>query len=76
MKELLHYLISNILPESTDIKIEEEEDGETVVLNLIIPEEDRGRVIGKNGINIKAIRNIVSIRARRENKRVMVKILD
>ncbi|MCA9383690.1 KH domain-containing protein, partial [Candidatus Dojkabacteria bacterium] len=55
---------------------EKEKNEEEIVLKVTIPKEKRGRVIGKNGTNIKAIRNIIGIIARRENKKVYIKIID
>jgi predicted RNA-binding protein YlqC (UPF0109 family) len=77
MKEILHYILSKIVSDPEQIVIEEEinELGETV-LNIRIPEEERGIVIGKAGKNIQSIRTIVSIIGKRENKRVRIKILD
>lgn len=76
MKQLLTYILANIVEDPETISIEEEMNGEEVVLKVSIPEEERGRVIGKNGTNIKAIRNIIGIIARRENKKVYIKIID
>ena len=76
MKQLLTYILANIVEDPDTISIEEEMNGEEVVLKVSIPEEERGRVIGKNGTNIKAIRNIIGIIARRENKKVYIKIID
>lgn len=77
MKELLQYILSKIVEDPDTIVITEEtnELGEDV-LNVNIPEGDRGIVIGKGGKNIQAIRNIVSIIAKREGKKVRIKILD
>ena len=76
MKQLLTYILANIVEDPDTISIEEEMNGEEVVLKVSIPEEERGRVIGKNGTNIKAIRNIIGIIARSENKKVYIKIID
>jgi predicted RNA-binding protein YlqC (UPF0109 family) len=77
MKELLNYILSKIVTDPAQINITEEtnEYGETV-LNVALPEEERGIVIGKGGKNIESIRNIVSIIAKREGKKVRIKILD
>lgn len=77
MIELLNYILSHIVSDPEKVKISrvDEEDG-SVVLNVEIPEEERGIVIGKSGKNIKAIRDLVSIIARREGKRVYIKIVD
>jgi predicted RNA-binding protein YlqC (UPF0109 family) len=77
MKELLNYILSKIVTDPAQINITEDtnEYGETV-LNVALPEEERGIVIGKGGKNIESIRNIVSIIAKREGKKVRIKILD
>lgn len=77
MKELLNYILCKIVTDPTQINISEDinEYGETV-LNISLPEEERGIVIGKGGKNIESIRNIVSIIAKREGKKVRIKILD
>jgi len=77
MKELLNYILSKIVTDPAEISISEDtnEYGETV-LNVTLPQEERGIVIGKAGKNIESIRNIVSIIAKREGKKVRIKILD
>ncbi|KXK26567.1 MAG: hypothetical protein TR69_WS6001000573 [candidate division WS6 bacterium OLB20] len=76
MKELLYYLLSNMVADPATIEISEESDGENVTLTVDMPEEEKGMVIGKGGMNIKSIRNLVSIIARRDGKKVYVKIAD
>lgn len=77
MLELLHYIISQIVSDPSTVKIEtQEEDKDNIVFMLNLPEEERGVVIGKGGMNIRAIRNILSIIAKRENKRVYIKVVD
>lgn len=77
MKELLHYILSKIIADPETIVITEEvNEFQETVLNVSIPEEERGIVIGKGGKNIQAIRNIISIIAKREGKKVRIKILD
>lgn len=77
MKEILHYILSKIVADPDQIEIIEEVNEEAeIVLNVKIPETERGIVIGKGGKNIQSIRNIVSIIAKRENKKIRIKILD
>jgi predicted RNA-binding protein YlqC (UPF0109 family) len=77
MLELLHYLVSKIVETPDEVKIEAKEEGEgSLVFHVEVPEEQRGVIIGKQGMNIKALRNILSIIAKRENKRVYIKIVD
>ena len=77
MLELLHYIVTKIVSNPDDVKIEtQEEDKDNIVYVLKLPEEERGVVIGKGGMNIRAIRNILNIIAKRENKRVYIKVAD
>lgn len=77
MKEVLNYILSRIVADPNEIEIlsEVNELGEEV-LNVKIPETERGIVIGKAGKNIQSIRNIVSIIGKREGKKIRIKILD
>lgn len=78
MEQLLSYILSKIVTDPETIKITKETDEVTneLIFNISIPEEERGIIIGKQGKNIQAIRNIISIIARREGQRVRIKILD
>lgn len=78
MEQLLSYILSKIVTDPSTIKITKETDELTneLIFNISIPEEERGIIIGKQGKNIQAIRNIISIIARREGQRVRIKILD
>jgi len=76
MLELLNYILINIIKDPESVKINKEESDHDVVLEITVPKEERGVVIGKNGRNINAIRNLVSIIARRENKKVFIRIVD
>jgi predicted RNA-binding protein YlqC (UPF0109 family) len=77
MLEILKYLVSCILPDGSSFEINQEtnEENETV-FNIIMPQELRGHIIGKSGITINSIRDLISIIARRENKKVYIKVID
>jgi hypothetical protein len=47
-----------------------------VVYELIVAEEDRGKVIGRNGRTAKALRAIMKAGGTKEGKRVLVEIVD
>ena len=53
-----------------------EEEDETVVLELNVAEEDRGKVIGRQGRTAKALRAIMKAGGTKEGKRVLVEIVD
>ena len=53
-----------------------EEDEDTVVLELIVSEDDRGKVIGRHGRTANALRAIMRADGTKEGKRVLVEIVD
>jgi uncharacterized protein len=76
MKDLLETIIKEIVDTPDQVKIEEiEENGITSFMITVAP-EDMGKVIGKGGKIIKAIRNIMKIKAIKEQKRIMVNLVD
>ncbi len=52
------------------------EDDGTVVLELSVAEDDYGRIIGRGGRTANALRTIVKAAAVREQRRVLVDIVD
>jgi predicted RNA-binding protein YlqC (UPF0109 family) len=55
---------------------EYEEDDETVVLELSVAEDDRGKVIGRQGRTVKALRAIMKADGTKEGRRVLVEVVD
>lgn len=76
MKELLTYIVKNLVSEPDAIAITEEIDGDNVTLSLRVAPGDMGRVIGRHGRIAKEIRTLMKAAGNRENKRVTVDILD
>lgn len=75
MKELLNFLVTNIVNKPEDIVIEEQIPGEGFLnLALHVNKEDAGLIIGKSGRTIKSLKDIVKILALRENKRVNIEL--
>ena len=78
MQELLELIITKALPTGTEFTVAERtgETPEMVVFDITLPEEFKGRIIGKQGRNINAIRQVMSVIAKQEDKRVQVEVLD
>ncbi len=77
MKNLLEYLVKNIVEQSEAVKIEEIVTPEGLVnLQITVAPEDMGMVIGKGGRIIRALRNLVRVKAIKENKRVNVELTE
>ena len=77
MKELLNYIVSHIVfhPEDIQIKIEETESG-FVSFYLEVNPNDMGIIIGKGGHTIRAIRNLLRLKAIKEGKRANLELVE
>ncbi len=76
MKQLLEYIIPNIVNHPEDVKVEETNQDGLINLTIQTHPEDVGRVIGKSGKVIKAIRQIARILAIKQGVRVNIDVLD
>jgi uncharacterized protein len=77
VRELLDFLVRSLVadPDAVQVTEVEEIEGE-VVLELEVAEDDLGRVIGRGGRVANALRTVMKAAAAREDKRVVVDILD
>jgi uncharacterized protein len=77
VRDLLEYLARQLVDSPDEVTVEQfEEDDGTVVLELSVAEGDYGRVIGKGGRTANALRTVVKAAAVKEQRRVLVDIVD
>ncbi len=76
MKELLTYIVANLVSEPDAISITESVQGDEVTYSLRVAPTDMGRVIGRHGRIAKEIRTLMKAAGNRENKKVTVDICD
>ena len=76
MKQVLIDLAKSIVSKPECVEVTESINGDTVYLKLRVDENDLGKVIGKQGKIAKAVRTVVRAVANKENKRVIVDILE
>ena len=77
MRELLVYLARALVDHPDEVKVEEfEEDDGTLVLELSVADDDYGKVIGRGGRTAQAIRTVVKAAAVKDNRRVLVDIVE
>ena len=75
MKELLEHIIKSIVNHPEDVVVEERESVDfpgLTILSIEVSEEDKGVVIGRKGRTINSIRDIITISAIRNDRRVKV----
>ena len=77
MEELLAYLARTLVdaPEEVSVESFEEADG-TIVLELYVAEDDAGKVIGRGGRTVAALRSVMKAAAVRQERRVLVDVVD
>lgn len=75
MKDLLYYIVRQIVDHPDAVSIQEVTRDDILVLELSVDPSDMGKVIGRQGKIAKSIRSIIKAAAIRENLRVNVDIL-
>jgi uncharacterized protein len=77
VRELLVYLARQLVDEPEKVSVEEfEEDDGTLVLELSVGDDDYGKVIGRGGRTAQALRTVVKAAAVKDNRRVLVDIVE
>ena len=76
MRELVEFLVRALVEQPDKVEVEEfEEDGD-LVLEVSVAEDDLGRVIGRGGRIANALRTVARAAGARDDRRVIVDILD
>ena len=75
MKELVEVIAKSLVEHPEEVVVTEKESGKSTVIELKVAQSDMGKVIGKQGRIAKAIRSVVKAAASREDKRVIVDIV-
>jgi predicted RNA-binding protein YlqC (UPF0109 family) len=77
VRELLVYLAQQLVDEPEKVEVEQfEEDDGTLVLELSVGDDDYGKVIGRGGRTAQALRTVVKAAAVKDNRRVLVDIVE
>jgi uncharacterized protein len=77
VKELLEYMVKELVDNPDNVEIEEEEEDEkTIIFKLKVAEDDLGKVIGKKGRTANALRVIMRAASAKRGKSSIVKIID
>lgn len=76
MKELIEYVVKALIDHPEDLRIAEIEGERTIVFELRCHPDDVGKVIGKSGKTVGAIRALLSTVAARQNKRAMLEVVE
>jgi len=75
MSELVRIIAASLVDYPEQVEVKEVEGSQSLIIELKVAPEDMGKVIGKQGRIAKAIRTVVKAAATKENKRVVVEIV-
>lgn len=75
MGELVEFIAKALVDYPDQVSVNEVEGSQSVIIELKVAQEDMGKVIGKQGRIAKAIRTVVKAAAIKDNKRVVVEII-
>jgi len=76
VKELLEFLARSLVENPDQVRVEETENSDGVLLRLYVAKEDVGKVIGKQGRIARALRTVVKASAVKDGKQATVEIVD
>ncbi len=74
MKDLLEYIVKNLVTNPDAVVVDEQKDSGNVNLTLTVDPKDMGLIIGKGGQTIHALRKLLTVRAIAENVRVNLQL--
>jgi predicted RNA-binding protein YlqC (UPF0109 family) len=75
MKDLVEYIAKSIVNAPDDVVITEEEAEDGLTLKLQVNDEDKGRIIGKQGRVAQAMRTLLRVKAAKAGTRVNLEIV-
>ncbi|NLC19152.1 MAG: KH domain-containing protein [Clostridiales bacterium] len=75
MRELVEVIAKSLVDHPDEVVVTEKETDKAIVVELKVAADDMGKVIGKQGRIAKSIRTVVKAAATKDDKKVIVEIL-
>jgi predicted RNA-binding protein YlqC (UPF0109 family) len=75
MKELVEYIAKSIVNDPDSVNVDEETNEEGITLKLRVADDDKGRIIGKQGQIAQAMRTLLRVKAAKAATRVRLEIM-
>ena len=74
--DFLQYVLESLVEDKDELEIEASRDDLGILLTVKVSERDMGKLIGKAGQTIKALRTLLRIIVGNDNERVNLKVLE
>jgi predicted RNA-binding protein YlqC (UPF0109 family) len=75
MKELVEFIAKSIVNAPDDVAVTEDTDEQGIVLKLQVADEDKGRIIGRQGRVAQAMRTLIRVKAAKAGTRATLEII-
>lgn len=75
MKELVEYIARSLVDNPEAVKVTEIETGQMIIYEIQVQEDETGKLIGRQGRIVKAVRSVVRAAGARQGKRVTVEVV-
>lgn len=76
MKELVEYIAKALVDEPDDVRVDVIESNQTIIVELRVAKKDLGKIIGKQGRNVSAVRTILSAASAKHQKKSVLEIIE
>ena len=76
MGDLILKIVQMLVENPKAVEVKELKGKQTTVYEILVPKEDRGRVVGKKGQNILALKTLVNAIGRKSNLQLLLEIVD
>lgn len=76
MKDTLEFIIKQIVENSDEVEITETEEEGIINFSVKVAKDDMGKIIGKEGKVIRSIRNVMKIKAMKQNARINISLAE
>jgi len=76
MKRLIETVVQRLADQPGEARVVESFEGRTAVYEIAVPESDRGRLIGREGRTVRALRAFAGAAAVARGKKVLIRVRD
>jgi predicted RNA-binding protein YlqC (UPF0109 family) len=75
MRELVEFIAKSLVDDPSQVYVSDIEGENSVILELRVGPEDMGRIIGKGGRTVNAMRTLVRVLAAKQGRRVTLEVV-
>jgi uncharacterized protein len=76
VQDLLAFVVKGLVDRPDEVLVESFDEDDALVLELRVAEDDTGKVIGRSGRTVNAIRTVMRACGAKHGRRVLVDVLD